>query len=230
MERKTSSSSSSDSSDNNDNDKLKSKSSKNEDQGNEKVDNKNDYKEDNKVDNDDQQTYKIKHENNQKPISLLAFPEPENIIKISDEELSKIGLPDLFSNESLIDSSQTLPTIESNSIGISNKLKHKLIARGFNNLFAVQLATIPLLLKSNENTHSIYPSISPRDICVSAPTGSGKTLGYVLPIIDTLSKRLVTRLRALIILPTRDLVTQVRETFEVFTKGTDLKVCFQSLF
>jgi superfamily II DNA/RNA helicase len=41
-----------------------------------------------------------------------------------------------------------------------------------------------------------------------------------------LSNRIVTRLRALIILPTRDLVTQVRETFEVVGKGRGLKVAY----
>ena len=77
---------------------------------------------------------------------------------------------------------------------------------------------------------------------MSAPTGSGKTLAYVLPIIEvnlikfvkkkyiylnlskTLSPRVITRLRALIVLPTRDLVAQVRETLEVLSKGTGLKV------
>jgi ATP-dependent RNA helicase DDX51/DBP6 len=34
----------------------------------------------------------------------------------------------------------------------------------------------------------------------------------------------VTRLRALIILPTRDLVMQVRETIEELAKGSGLKV------
>lgn len=36
--------------------------------------------------------------------------------------------------------------------------------------------------------------------------------------------RVVTRLRALVILPTRDLVVQVRETFEAISKGLGLKV------
>ncbi|ORX58450.1 hypothetical protein BCR36DRAFT_580063 [Piromyces finnis] len=62
------------------------------------------------------------------------------------------------------------------------------------------------------------------DLCVSAPTGSGKTLAYVLPIVETLSKRIIQRLRALIILPTRDLVAQVKETFNYFTQKANLKV------
>ncbi|CAG8616479.1 15105_t:CDS:2, partial [Acaulospora colombiana] len=61
-------------------------------------------------------------------------------------------------------------------------------------------------------------------VCASAPTGSGKTLAYVVPIVEILSSRVVTRLRALVILPTRDLVQQVRETFEACCKGTKLQV------
>ena len=41
---------------------------------------------------------------------------------------------------------------------------------------------------------------------------------------QTLSSRAVTRLRALVVLPTRDLVIQVRETFEAIAKGRGLKV------
>ncbi|BGP58105.1 ATP-dependent RNA helicase dbp6 [Rhodotorula sphaerocarpa] len=52
----------------------------------------------------------------------------------------------------------------------------------------------------------------------------GKTISYVVPIVETLQHRIVTRLRALVLLPTRDLVGQVRETFEAFIKGTGLKV------
>lgn len=42
--------------------------------------------------------------------------------------------------------------------------------------------------------------------------------------LQVLSKRVVTRLRALIILPTRDLVMQVRETLDSLSRGTGLKV------
>lgn len=47
-----------------------------------------------------------------------------------------------------------------------------------------------------------------------------------MPLIlsQLLSSRVVTRLRALIVLPTRDLVAQVREVFEVVGRGRGLKV------
>ncbi|KAJ2335984.1 ATP-dependent RNA helicase dbp6, partial [Coemansia sp. RSA 2681] len=63
-----------------------------------------------------------------------------------------------------------------------------------------------------------------RDLCVSAPTGSGKTLAFVLPIVEKLRVRLVVRLRALVVLPTKDLAHQVKECFDFFCAGTDLRV------
>ncbi|RKP06567.1 P-loop containing nucleoside triphosphate hydrolase protein, partial [Thamnocephalis sphaerospora] len=85
---------------------------------------------------------------------------------------------------------------------------------------AVQTAVVPRLLRHHDR-NGVYVD---GDLCVSAPTGSGKTLAYVLPIVETLRKRVVTRLRALIVLPTRDLVAQVKETFDEFCRSTDLKV------
>ncbi|GAA5862688.1 hypothetical protein JCM3774_001886 [Rhodotorula dairenensis] len=96
---------------------------------------------------------------------------------------------------------------------------------GVQEWFAVQTAVLPLLLPPSAQPPALYaPFHPPRDVCVSAPTGSGKTLSYVVPIVETLQQRVVTRLRALVLLPTRDLVGQVRETFESYMKGTGLKV------
>lgn len=64
----------------------------------------------------------------------------------------------------------------------------------------------------------------PPDYIISAPTGSGKTLAYTIPMVDILSRRVVPRLRALIVLPTRELVIQVKETIEAVCKGTGLVV------
>ena len=44
-----------------------------------------------------------------------------------------------------------------------------------------------------------------RDVCVAAPTGSGKTLVYVTCVLNSLARRVVVRTRALIVVPTRDL-------------------------
>jgi len=49
-------------------------------------------------------------------------------------------------------------------------------------------------------------------------------MAFLHALRQILSNRVVTRLRALIVLPTRDLVIQVRETFEAVCKGRGLKV------
>lgn len=112
----------------------------------------------------------------------------------------------------------------------------------------MQTTLLPLLLPSERQKRSLYlPYDPPNDVCVSAPTGSGKTLAYVLPIVEVrasrawpmnlegdvreqiLATRAVTHLRALVVLPTRDLVVQVRETFEAIAKGRGLKASIPRL-
>ena len=92
-------------------------------------------------------------------------------------------------------------------------------------LFPVQTTVIPVIL-SQIDSGSCFGrgGFQPSDICVCAPTGSGKTLAYALPIIQTLLNRVVRHLRALVILPTKDLANQVKEVFEMFSEGTNLKV------
>jgi ATP-dependent RNA helicase DDX51/DBP6 len=78
---------------------------------------------------------------------------------------------------------------------------------------------LPPLLSSG-----LIPDSTPSDHLVSAPTGSGKTLAYCIPLVEILSTRQVTRLRALVVLPTRELVVQVKEVLDGLAKGTGLKV------
>ncbi|KAI5710049.1 hypothetical protein M8J75_005324 [Diaphorina citri] len=88
------------------------------------------------------------------------------------------------------------------------------------NFFPVQSELIPFLIKQ----HSRRSLFWPRDICVSAPTGSGKTLAFVLPILQILQYRVVPRIRALVVLPTQDLASQVYSVFKTYIKGTKLQV------
>jgi len=73
-------------------------------------------------------------------------------------------------------------------------------------LFPVQRVCTKLISERLENGH-----LSPYDcdICVSAATGQGKTLAYLLPIINAISRGTAQSLQALIVLPTRDLALQV---------------------
>ncbi|KAL7809848.1 P-loop containing nucleoside triphosphate hydrolase protein [Trichoderma aethiopicum] len=92
-------------------------------------------------------------------------------------------------------------------LGILPKAARVLKEKGYAEAFAVQTAALPLLLPSNKQ--------QPGDLLVSAATGSGKTLAYALPIVRDASNSVVTRLRALVVLPTRELVKQAQEVFEL---------------
>ncbi|EEC15522.1 DEAD box ATP-dependent RNA helicase, putative, partial [Ixodes scapularis] len=65
--------------------------------------------------------------------------------------------------------------------------------------------------------------LPPRDICVSAPTGSGKTLAYVIPIVESLKPRIMRAIRAVVVLPVKELAAQVQAVFQQYLRGTSLR-------
>ncbi|KAF2148399.1 P-loop containing nucleoside triphosphate hydrolase protein, partial [Myriangium duriaei CBS 260.36] len=105
-------------------------------------------------------------------------------------------------------------------LGINEKSAKHLADKGFAEAFAVQCALIPRLMYNVQ-----HPQARPNDICVSAPTGSGKTLGYALPVVESLrSRQDVRRLRAVVVVPTRELVEQAASTFRKCMVGSSLKI------
>ncbi|XP_077541561.1 putative ATP-dependent RNA helicase Dbp73D [Haemaphysalis longicornis] len=106
------------------------------------------------------------------------------------------------------------------SSSLSAEMMSVLAANHIKRLFPVQEKVIPWLL-SSEQRRSLMP---PRDICVSAPTGSGKTLAYVIPIVEALKCRVVRAIRAVVVLPVKELATQVYNVFLQFVRETSLKV------
>ncbi|GJE96608.1 DEAD/DEAH box helicase [Phanerochaete sordida] len=161
------------------------------------------------------------------PAALPAFPLPSRPDAPSKATLALQGLDKAIIEAELVDPRMTVSiTSESGEadVPLSEKTRRRLNELGITELFAVQTAVIPFLMSNQKQRRLYLPHDPPHDICVSAPTGSGKTLAYVLPIIELLSSRIITRLRALVVLPTRDLVTQVRETFEAMAKGRGLKI------
>ncbi|KAF8461820.1 P-loop containing nucleoside triphosphate hydrolase protein, partial [Russula ochroleuca] len=163
------------------------------------------------------------------PSSLHRFPLPSRPHAPEKAELASQGLDRALASAQLVDPLLSTPLSPDeggdNFTGLSAKTLRRLRDLGIVELFAVQTTLLPLLLPSERHKRSLYlPYDPPSDICVSAPTGSGKTLAYVLPIVEILCTRAVVRLRALVVLPTRDLVIQVRETFEAIAKGRGLKI------
>ena len=81
------------------------------------------------------------------------------------------------------------------------RLEAVLLAAAINRLFPVQAAVWDALCGAHPQAH---------DLCIHAPTGSGKTLAYALPVVQSLTWRVVRRLRALVVVPTHDLAHQAR--------------------
>lgn len=103
---------------------------------------------------------------------------------------------------------------------LDRAIRKLLKANGVKYFFPVQAEVVPYLLQANKHSDVIFP----RDICVSAPTGSGKTLAYVLPVIQSLKWHIVKKIRALVILPTQDLATQVFKAFRTYSQNTNIDV------
>ncbi len=60
----------------------------------------------------------------------------------------------------------------------------------------------------------IPPALEGRDVLATAQTGTGKTLGYLIPIVEMLQKtKDMNTASALILLPTRELAMQVEQAF-----------------
>jgi ATP-dependent RNA helicase RhlE len=96
-------------------------------------------------------------------------------------------------------------------LSLSAVLKRNLAAHGFVNPTPVQAAAIP-------------PALERRDVVATAQTGTGKTLAFVLPMLEQLLEPPVAAgVQALIVTPTRELAIQIHETFAKLANGTPIK-------
>ena len=92
------------------------------------------------------------------------------------------------------------------SLGLSPALIKALTDQNYTQPYPIQQEAIPAIMKK-------------RDVLGIAQTGSGKTAGYVLPILMNLQGKAVTKNRhvnVLVLVPTRELAMQVSEVFITF--------------
>ncbi|KAI5957147.1 DBP6 [Candida jiufengensis] len=90
------------------------------------------------------------------------------------------------------------------------------------NAFAVQVSLLNKLLPEIVKNKIMPDAFG--DILVNASTGSGKTLAYSIPIIQALHDRIVPRVRAIILVPTKPLINQVRATLLQLSQGSTLNI------
>lgn len=63
------------------------------------------------------------------------------------------------------------------------------------------------------------------DIVLLSPTGSGKTVGFLLPLFDALSTK-VKGVQALIVVPSRELAIQIEQVFRQMGTGFKVSCCY----
>jgi ATP-dependent RNA helicase DDX51/DBP6 len=106
--------------------------------------------------------------------------------------------------------------VEFCDLGLDPPVIESITKQGLQTTFPVQSAVIPLLTDGLSRHRG--------DLCISAATGSGKTLAYVLPMIQHLRRLATTKLRGLIVVPTRELVKQAKEICETFAVGSNVRI------
>jgi len=85
-------------------------------------------------------------------------------------------------------------------------------AAGYTVPTPVQMQAIPILLRE-------------RELMAVAPTGSGKTAAYLLPILSKLKHPEKASFRAVIVSPTRELAQQIYREIRKLSKGKEFRVC-----
>ena len=98
-------------------------------------------------------------------------------------------------------------------LGLSDEALRAVGDAGYNQPTPIQEQAIPIVLQG-------------RDVLGTAQTGTGKTAGFTLPLIDILAAgRAKARMpRSLILEPTRELAAQVQDSFKVYGKYHKLSV------
>lgn len=99
------------------------------------------------------------------------------------------------------------------ALGVPPPLLAALAEAGINSPFPIQAATL-------------RDTLAGRDVLGRGRTGSGKTLAFAIPLVATLADgfSLACRPRGLVLVPTRELASQVRAVIEPLASAMDLTV------
>lgn len=99
------------------------------------------------------------------------------------------------------------------SLGLSDALIKAVSIQGYTKPSPIQQKAIPLILEG-------------KDVLASAQTGTGKTAGFTLPMLQILSQQPALRqrpVRALVLTPTRELAAQVYSNVKDYSAFLDIK-------
>jgi superfamily II DNA/RNA helicase len=109
------------------------------------------------------------------------------------------------------------PTVRFTDLGLAPEILRALTDQGYEHPTPIQAKAIPLVLQG-------------RDVMGAAQTGTGKTAGFSLPIIQLLMAHANSSMsparhpvRALVLTPTRELAVQVADNVKAYSRHTPLR-------
>lgn len=117
--------------------------------------------------------------------------------------------------------------------GVSPKLAENLAREKYRTPTEVQLGSLPLLLRPGTALpgYDLPDGDAPLDFMAVAPTGSGKTISFLIPAVDRIIKRReaegmgrIHELEAIVVAPTRELAFQIVNEGRKLTMETGLRV------
>ncbi|KAF4510211.1 hypothetical protein G6O67_002118 [Ophiocordyceps sinensis] len=169
-------------------------------------------------------------------LKLTLLSKPEDQHKVSKSNKKKKKHVDIKETNKA-DKTQLFPQpLDSfgelrGTYGISRRVSENLIAQGFRVPTEVQLGSLPLLLRPEAALGDESGLEDGVDFLAVAPTGSGKTISFLIPAINTIMRRRAREkllgaheLEAVVIAPTRELVHQLVNEARKLSQGTGLKV------
>jgi superfamily II DNA/RNA helicase len=77
----------------------------------------------------------------------------------------------------------------------------------------------------NEMQHACLNADRDKDMILLSPTGSGKTLGFLLPVAKMLNPA-IDRVQTLILVPSRELALQIEQVFRAMNTGFKVNCCY----
>ena len=87
-----------------------------------------------------------------------------------------------------------------------------------------RLAALQFKRPTDIQYKSIFPILKGEDVFAVAPTGTGKTAAFVIPVLDGLLKNKNRKgINCLCMVPTRELAEQIADVFNDLSTGTDIK-------
>ncbi len=123
-------------------------------------------------------------------------------------DLKKIDISLFVKESSLNNASEYVPQNKFSDFKISSEIKNIIEKRGFISPTVIQDKTIPEIIKGS-------------DVIGIADTGTGKTAAFLIPLIDKIIKD--NSQKVLIIAPTRELASQIRDELFQFSKGLPIR-------